>query len=248
MHKDQSYLFAWPEKSLGTSQHSAYQKLIGRRLNGEPIAYILGQREFWSLTLKVTPATLIPRPETEQLVELALSYLDEKKKNFIADLGTGSGAIAAAIASERPHWQISATDYSTEALAIAKENFIKFGLDNISSYQGSWCDALPNKSHFDLIISNPPYINSNDPHLKRGDLISEPLSALASGEDGLKDIRIITQQTSSYLKSGGRLLLEHGLDQGDAVRGLLEKTGFRHIKTHKDLSELDRVSEGTWAS
>ena len=246
MQRDQSFLYAWPEKRLEEPQWLAYQQLIQQRLNGEPIAYITGQREFWSLTLKVTPATLIPRPETEQLVELALHYLTGRENCTIADLGTGTGAIAAAIASEQPGWMITATDSSSEALSVARENFRALGLSSISSHPGDWCNALPTDSQFDIIISNPPYIVNSDPHLKQGDLPSEPHSALASGDDGLDDIRQIVQQAPQHLKDQGRLLLEHGFEQGAAVRELLCKTSFDHVKTHQDLSGLDRISEGSW--
>ena len=248
LQREQSYLYAWPERPLEETQWSAYQQLVLRRINNEPIAYITGQQEFWSLTLKVTPATLIPRPETEQLVELTLHYLRNKKECHILDLGTGSGAIAAAIASERPNWQISATDYSEQALAIAKKNFKNLQLNNITTYLGSWYKALPTGCQFDIIISNPPYITSNDHHLQQGDLTSEPISALASGLDGLDDIRQIIKQTPQHLKQQGRLILEHGYKQGAAVRTLLAEEEFRQVKTHQDLSGLDRISGGIRSS
>ncbi len=248
LKKEQSYLYAWPEIGLSTSQWSTYQQLIQRRIGNEPIAYITGQREFWSLTFRVTPATLIPRPETEQLVELTLHYLRNKKECHIIDLGTGSGAIAAAIASEQPNWQITATDYSEQAVAIAKENFKNLNLNNITTYLGDWYSALPKGCPFDIIISNPPYITNSDPHLQQGDLTSEPLSALASGRDGLDDIRQIIKQAPQHLKQQGRLILEHGYEQGAAVRELLAEAGFQQVKTHQDLSGLDRISEGLWNS
>ncbi|MCF6280737.1 MAG: peptide chain release factor N(5)-glutamine methyltransferase [Candidatus Polarisedimenticolaceae bacterium] len=246
LQKDQSYLYAWPEKQLKAAQWSIYQQLIQRRISNEPIAYITGQREFWSLTFRVTPATLIPRPETEQLVELSLHYLHNKTECHILDLGTGSGAIAAAIASERPHWCITATDDSDQALVIAKENFQNLKLNNITRYLGNWYDALPAGSQFDIIISNPPYITHSDPHLQQGDLTCEPLSALASGLDGLDDIRQIIKQAPQHLKQQGRLILEHGYEQGRAVRRLLAEAGLQQVKTHQDLSGLDRISEGIW--
>jgi len=246
LQKEQSYLYAWPEKQLSTTHWLAYQRLLQRRISNEPIAYITGQREFWSLTFRVTPATLIPRPETEQLVELAL-HLHNNKKCHIADLGTGSGAIAAAVASERPNWQITATDNSDQALAIAKENFQNLKLNNIITYLGNWYNALPTNCQFDIIISNPPYITSSDRHLQRGDLTHEPLSALASGRDGLDDIRQIIKQAPQHLKQQGRLILEHGYEQSAAVRALLAKAGFQQLKTHQDLSGLERISEGVWS-
>ena len=248
LQKNEAFLYTWPEKRLEPPQWSAFQTLIQRRLSGEPIAYITGQREFWSLTLKVTSATLIPRPETEQLIELTLHYLGDKAICHIADLGTGTGAIAAAIASEQPNWALTATDFSAEALNVARENFRNLGLSNISTHLGDWCSALPTDSRFDIIISNPPYITENDPHLKQGDLPSEPRSALASGDDGLNDIRQIVLQAPNHLKHNSRLLLEHGFEQGVAVRELLNRAGFEQVTTHQDLSGLDRISEGVWCT
>lgn len=245
LQKNDSYLYTWPERRLEESQWQQLRQLIRQRLAGEPIAYITGQREFWSLMLKVTPATLIPRPETEQLVERALQHLPGEKSCRIADLGTGTGAIAAALASERPHWQITASDHSREALAVARENFQTLELHNVTTCQGDWCEALPTESRFDIIISNPPYIADSDPHLKQGDLPSEPYYALASGHDGLDAIRQIVQQAPHHLKRPGHLLLEHGFDQGTAVRKLLSAAGFELVSTHRDLSGLNRISEGT---
>jgi release factor glutamine methyltransferase len=195
----------------------------------------------------VTPATLIPRPETEQLVELTLHHLRNKKACHVLDLGTGSGAIAAAVASEQPNWQITATDYSEQALAIAKENFQNLKLSNITTYLGDWYKALPTSSPFEIIISNPPYITNSDHHLQQGDLTYEPLTALTSGQDGLEDIRLIIKQAHQHLKQHGRLILEHGYEQGAAVRTLLIEAGFQQVKTHQDLSGLDRISEGIWS-
>jgi len=242
--KPRTYLVTWPERELSPSGQTQLQTLLQRRLQGEPIAYILGERGFWSLSLRVTPAVLIPRPETELLVELALDSFPAGRPIRAADLGTGSGAIAAALAGERTGWDIIATDLSTEALAVAKENFRQLGLGNIKTRQGAWCAALEQDERFDLVVSNPPYVEAGDPHLTRGDLRFEPLSALASGEDGLDDIRRIVEQAPDHLRPGGRLLLEHGWKQGEAARKLLRDKGFNGVETHQDLEGRDRVSGG----
>lgn len=242
--KDRTYLFAWPERVLTPQQERAFRALLHRRLGGEPIAYILGHREFWSLQLQVTPAVLIPRPETELLVELALDAFPPRRPVAVADLGTGSGAVAAAIAHERPHWSVWATDVSAAALAVAKENFRRCGLDEIETRRGAWCAALPPTKRFDLIVGNPPYVAERDPHLERGDLPREPRSSLAAGPDGLDEIRRIVARAPSHLKVGGLLLLEHGFDQGKRIRALLRQSGFTKVRTRRDLADLDRVSGG----
>jgi len=242
--KERSYLFTWPERELTPLQAQAFVGLLERRLAGEPIAYILGHREFWSLDLKVTPDVLIPRPETELLVELALKAFPPHHPIAAADLGTGSGAVAAAIARERPCWMIWATDKSEAALAVARENFHHCGLDRIRTGQGAWYEALPKQQRFELIVSNPPYIRERDPHLDRGDLAHEPRSALTAGSHGLDDIREIVAQAPKRLHGGGLLLLEHGFDQGETVRTLLRQAGFKGVRTYGDLAGLDRVSAG----
>ncbi len=242
--KPRSHLYAWPERPLEADRWEHFLNLVARRTRGEPIAYITGQREFWSLDLQVTPETLIPRPETELLTELALELIPPASAFNIADLGTGSGAIAAAIASERPDCNILATDISDAALGVAKRNFSHLGLANIQTRSGRWCDALPRNQPFELIISNPPYIPDSDPHLAQGDLPWEPREALASGSDGLDDIRCIIQQATARLAPGGWLLLEHGYNQGAAVRGLFKTHGFKAVSTQQDLAGEDRVSIG----
>ncbi len=246
LDKPRTHLLAWPEKRLGPKQLNSYLALIKRRLHGEPIAHITGQREFWSLPLEVTADTLIPRPETELLVERALQLTPKQESWQIADLGTGSGAIAAAISSERPRCHLIATDRSPEALRIAGNNFRKLGLTHISTAIGTWCAALPEGEPFDLIVSNPPYIPEQDPHLKQGDLPREPQHALCSGHDGLDDICLIIQQVPAHLAPGGHLLLEHGYDQGTRVRELFKAAGFTGIQTHHDLAGQERLSEGVW--
>jgi len=242
--KPRSHLYAWPDKPLKANQWSHFSGLVARRIKGEPIAYITGQREFWSLDLRITPETLIPRPETELLIELALELIPLDQPSIIADLGTGSGAIAAAIASERPGCSIFATDISAAALHIAKDNFRRLNLTNIQTGRGRWCGALHQGHRFNLIISNPPYIPESDPHLAQGDLPWEPRAALASGRDGLNDIRCIIKQAEAHLAPAGWLLLEHGYDQGSKVRDLFKTHGFKEISTRQDLAGLDRVSKG----
>jgi len=244
LEKPRSFLYAWPEKTLTELQSENFTALIRRRLAGEPIAYITGLREFWSLSLKISPATLIPRPETELLVKRALKYLKNFPKAQIADLGTGSGAIALAIASERPDCRLFATDQSAAALAVARQNAEKLQLENVEFYPGNWFEALPPGIRFELILSNPPYIPQQDPHLTQGDLVHEPHAALKSGPDGLDAIRLISTGASKHLKPGGGLLLEHGFDQAEAVRGLLAQEGFIHIRTFHDLAGHDRTTEG----
>ncbi|MES9970459.1 MAG: peptide chain release factor N(5)-glutamine methyltransferase [Candidatus Thiodiazotropha sp.] len=244
LEKSPSYLLTWPERELHPEQHQRYMELVERRLAHEPIAYITGQREFWSLNLSVNPHTLIPRPETELLVERSLYHLQLISHPRIADLGTGSGAIALALASEHQDALIAATDISAEALATARENSTRLGFTQITFHQGSWCEALPTDHSYDLIVSNPPYVEADDPHLKQGDLPREPALALVGGSDGLDAIRtIINQVSTERLKPGGWLLLEHGYQQAEAVQQLLQSAGLSHIRTHPDLAGLPRVTE-----
>lgn len=240
--KTRAYLYAHSEEELTQEQEKLLAALVERRSQGEPIAYIIGKREFWSLELGVNNSVLIPRPDTELIVELTLKYLP-KTKAIVADLGTGSGAIALALAKERPDWKIVATDKSKEALAIAKHNAATNNIDNVEFYSGNWCDAIPNLL-FDAIVANPPYIAANDPHLTQGDVRFEPKTALISDQDGLQDITTIIQQARKKLKSGGIILLEHGFDQAGAVKKLLQQNGFCNIETHQDLAGNDRVTLG----
>jgi len=241
LEQPRSYLFTWPERLLDDAQATAFRQLVNRRRDGIPVAYLTGQREFWHLTLKVTEATLIPRPDTELLVELALDLLPGQATVKVADLGTGSGAIALALASERPHWEVLAIDKSPEALAVARENASCHRIANTQFLEGSWCEPLAADS-MTMIVSNPPYIASADPHLKEGDVRFEPMSALASGADGLDDIRQIARQALPCLIPGGWLLLEHGYDQGAPVRDILAHGGFTDIRTEADLASHDRVT------
>jgi release factor glutamine methyltransferase len=239
-----THLLARPEQMLSREQQREYWALVQRRLDGEPIAHITGEREFWSLPLRVTPDTLIPRPESELLVARALAHADSIQAPHIADLGTGCGAIALALASERPDARIYATDRSAAALAVARGNAERLGLQGVSFFQGDWCSALPAGESYHLILSNPPYIAEQDPHLRQGDLPREPAGALISGRSGLRDIRRIAGQAPERLKPGGWLLLEHGNRQGPDVRQILQQNGFAHIDTLADLAAQPRVTEG----
>ncbi|UYC11338.1 peptide chain release factor N(5)-glutamine methyltransferase [Xanthomonas sp. CFBP 8445] len=245
LQRDRAWLFAHAREPLAEAVVAGFQALLARRAQGEPVAYLTGRRGFWTLDLAVGPATLIPRADTERLVELALERLDAAPGRRVADLGTGSGAIALALASERPQAQVTATDLSAAALAVAQANARAHGLDNVAFVHGAWLAPLAGQ-RFDLIASNPPYIAADDPHLQQGDLRYEPASALASGPDGLDDLRRIVADAPPHLLPGGWLLLEHGWDQGPAVRALLEAAGFVEVATHQDLEARDRVTLGQW--
>ena len=241
--RPRGWLFAWPEHEPTADQRAAYVQLIDARWRGEPIAYLTGRRGFWTLELDVTPAVLIPRPETELLVELALARLPLDREVRVADLGTGSGAIALAIASERPQARVLATDASEAALAVARGNAQRLGLGKVDFAQGNWCAALGER-RVDLIVSNPPYIAAGDPHLAQGDLRFEPGSALASGADGLDAIRCILAEAPRHLVGRGWLLLEHGHDQAAAVRELLTAHAFVEVGSTRDAAGHERVSFG----
>lgn len=241
--KPRSWVIAHADDVLDEAQLAAFGALVQRRRDGEPVAYITGHRGFWTLNLEVTPATLIPRPETELLVELALARIVATAR--VADLGTGSGAIALAVARECPTANIVATDASADALAVAERNAARHGIRNVRFAQGDWLAPLAGE-RFDLIVSNPPYIEADDPHLGQGDLRFEPASALASGADGLDDIRRIVAQARDHLAPGGSLLMEHGWNQGPAVRAVLEAAGYSEVFTEQDLEQRDRVSGGIW--
>lgn len=241
--KSRSFLFAWPEHTPTTEQIRSFYQLVQRREKGEPIAYLISEQEFWSLPLHISADVLIPRPETEKLVELALQR-HPKRSGHILELGTGSGAISIALACERREWQLVATDLSGKALDIARSNAARHQRDNISFIEGSWYEPLPNDSRFDLIISNPPYIRASDPHLTRGDVRFEPNQALVSGESGLDDIRKIATDGSQFLRDGGWLLLEHGYNQAADVRTLFRAAGLRAVHSETDLAGHERVTLG----
>ena len=241
--RPRSWLFAHADDAVTATEAAAFRALVERRAQGEPVAYLTGTQGFWSLELAVTPATLIPRPETERLVELALERLPAGVAVRVADLGTGSGAIALAIARERPQAQVIATDASADALEVARANAERNRVRNVQFRQGDWLAPLAGE-RFDLIASNPPYIADGDPHLCAGDLRFEPPTALSSGADGLDAIRVIVRDARALLQPGGWLLLEHGWDQGDAVRALLQVAGYSDVATEQDLEARDRISLG----
>ena len=245
LDRPRSWLFAHATDPLATADQAAFEALLARRVAGEPVAYLIGRRGFWTLDLEVDPATLIPRPETELLVELALERLPPERTLQLADLGTGSGAIALALASERPQAQVLATDASPGALAVAARNAARHELRNVRFAEGGYDWYAPLQgARFDLIASNPPYIASDDPHLEQGDLRFEPATALSSGVDGLDDIRRIVDGGQAHLLPGGWLLIEHGWDQGAAIRALFEAVGFTDVQTVQDLEQRDRITLG----
>ena len=239
MERERTWLYTWPEASLTATQELDYARLLDSRKRGQPVAYLLGYQEFWSLKLKVSPATLIPRPETELLVEVVLKSLDADRVMQLADLGTGSGAIALAVASERTNWQIIGTDQQAGALAVAETNRLMLGLHNVTLLEGDWCAALPPEK-FDLIVSNPPYVAADDPYLEA--LLCEPSTALVAALDGLADIEKIAGQAKAYLKQTGYLLFEHGCQQADAVWQLLHDCGYINIQLFRDIAGLDRAT------
>lgn len=247
LQRPSSWLYTHADDVLEMDVQTTYAALVDRRAAGEPLAYITGRRGFWSLDLEVTPATLIPRPETELLVEQALQRLPVDSACDVADLGTGSGAIALAIARERPGARMVATDASADALVVAQRNAQRHGITNVVFMQGDWLAPLAGR-RFEVIVSNPPYIEATDPHLGQGDLRFEPASALAAGADGLDDIRRIVRDARKHLQPGGWLLFEHGWNQGDAARQLLREAGYTEVFTARDLELRDRVSGGRAAS
>jgi release factor glutamine methyltransferase len=239
-----TFLMAFGETLLTQQQQEQLERLLVRRERGEPVAYLIGEREFWSLPLSVSPATLIPRPDTECLVELALERLPSSACNIL-DLGTGTGAIALALASERPDCKVTGVDLQSEAVALAQHNAQKLAIGNAQFLQGSWFAPLAGQT-FALIASNPPYIDGADPHLAQGDVRFEPSSALVAQQHGLADLSAIVQQAPQYLQPQGWLLLEHGWQQGESVRALLQAAGFISIATRRDYGDNDRVTFGQW--
>jgi release factor glutamine methyltransferase len=230
-----------PEEAASAAQSKRYTELIERRATGEPLAYVIGRRDFWSLRLTVTPAVLVPRPETELLVERALALRDEEFGRVV-DLGTGSGAIALTLASERPGWQVAATDVSEEALAIARSNAESLDLKRVQFFQGSWFEPLVGRT-FDLIVSNPPYVAEDDPAMHDPALRHEPRGALTPGGDGMASLRAIIAVAPDYLERDGWLLLEHGSDQAAEVTRELVARGLRHVRSHRDLAGHERMTE-----
>ncbi|MDH5518489.1 MAG: peptide chain release factor N(5)-glutamine methyltransferase [Gammaproteobacteria bacterium] len=245
LEKNRSYFRAFGEQELTPAQLQQFQNVLTQRAEGHPVAHILGRREFWSLDLEVNQHTLIPRPDTELLIEFILQAFPQQQLK-VADLGTGSGAIALALASENPQWQITATDQSAAALAVAQRNAARLGIANIVFKNGDWYQPLA-ASRFDLIISNPPYIAADDIHLTQGDVRFEPLTALASGNDGLDDIRLLIAQAKQHLQTNGWLILEHGYDQKTVIFELLQSAGFAHITQKDDYAGNARLSAASYA-
>ncbi|WP_210397099.1 peptide chain release factor N(5)-glutamine methyltransferase [Motiliproteus sediminis] len=239
LDKPRSYLYTWPERALTAPQQARLERTLARRQQGEPVAHILGWQGFWDLDLEVNASTLIPRPETELLVELALAQLPADRCR-VADLGTGTGAIALALARERPAWELVAVECVAAAAALAERNRARLQLDNVRVLEGSWYQPL--QGPFDLIVSNPPYIDPDDPHLSEGDVRFEPLSALVAPHQGLADIAQIIAGAQNHLASRGWLMLEHGYDQGAAVRDLMRQAGMQAVATRQDLGGRDRVT------
>lgn len=243
LKQTRAYLYTYPDKLLSAEDYEHFQSFIVRRQSGEPVAYILGHKDFWDLSLKVTPDVLIPRPETELLVELSLNLLDQDKPAKLLDLGTGSGAIACSLAHTCSKWQVTATDISAKALAVAQENVTAYQLNNVTCVLSDWFENIQAQS-FDVILSNPPYIEEGDPELCTESMQYEPHSALFSPQQGLADLERIMQHAVAYLAPDGWLLLEHGFQQGNDVRTLFETHGYVNVTTHQDLAQRDRVSIG----
>ncbi|MFO1397767.1 MAG: peptide chain release factor N(5)-glutamine methyltransferase [Burkholderiales bacterium] len=241
--RDRTWLIAHRDDPLAPEHAQAFAALARRRRDGEPVAYLTGRREFHGMALDVSPAVLIPRPETETLVELALEWLPTRGPARVLDLGTGSGAIALAIAHARPALTVTAVDASADALAVARANAQRLGVRNLEFGQGDWYAGL-GATPFDLVVSNPPYVAQGDPHLADGDVRFEPASALVAGPDGLAALRVIVAGARSHLRAGGGLIVEHGHDQADAVRALLQEAGFTALTMRRDLAGIPRVAAG----
>ncbi|MGU3412908.1 peptide chain release factor N(5)-glutamine methyltransferase [Enterobacteriaceae bacterium C34A] len=240
--KTRTFIMAFDETCLTAEESEKLEALLARRANGEPVAHLVGMREFWSLPLEVSAATLIPRPDTECLVEQALARLSAKPCSIL-DLGTGTGAIALALASERPDCRVTAVDFVADAVALAKRNAASLGIDNVTIAQSNWFSALEGQT-FGMIVSNPPYIDAEDPHLSEGDVRFEPLSALVASEEGLADLAHIIREGKRFLLPGGWMLLEHGWKQGEAVRELYQKAGYGEVETCRDYGGNERLTVG----
>ncbi|MBR9729469.1 peptide chain release factor N(5)-glutamine methyltransferase [Shewanella intestini] len=244
LQKNRSFIYAWPEKTLTVEQFSAYKSMVSKRVAGQPVAHIIGEREFWSLPFLVNDSTLIPRPDTEILVETALNLtLPEQAK--VLDLGTGTGAIALSLAYERPLWQVSAVDKVQDAVELAKANQINLKLERVEIMQSDWFSALQ-LQQFNLIVSNPPYIDETDEHLHMGDVRFEPQSALTAKDHGFADLFFIAETARHYLTDGGYLLLEHGYEQAMVVREKLIELGYQDVATVRDFGSNDRCTLGRW--
>ena len=241
---DDRYLFTYPERELDDAQWRLFQTSLARRIDGEPIAYITGQRDFWDFSLKCSPDTLIPRPETELLVETGLDAVS-KTDARVADLGTGTGAIALAFAKERPQWRVTGLDKVPGAVSLARQNKALLALENVEFIESDWFDSLSDRK-LDLIVSNPPYVEPDSPYLQQGDLRFEPSSALSSANNGLADIYQIITQAPDYLANQGWLMLEHGFTQAPEIQKKFESRGFCDVKTLTDIQQHPRVTIGRW--
>lgn len=241
LDKPKSFLLTWPNHKLSSEQAAHFSDLMSRRIQGEPIAYITKLREFWSLPLQVSPATLIPRPDTEVLVEAILlrHQIDNAR---CLDLGTGTGAIALALASEQPRWDITGVDYSLDAVELAQSNATRLALTQVEFYQSNWFDKVAKEPGFDIIVSNPPYIDEHDHHLAVGDVKFEPKTALVAADNGLADIKLIAQHARDFLVPGGYLYIEHGFEQSASVQSIFSALGYDNIQTIQDYNDNDRVT------
>lgn len=244
LNKELVYLHTWPEKLLDELQMQTFKEFVEQRSAGHPVAHIIGYRDFWTLRLKVTPDTLIPRPETELLVEIALT-LDLPESAKVLDLGTGTGAIALALASEKHNWVITGVDKQSDAVTLSKHNATSNNLERVAFMHSNWFSAVA-AQQFDLIVSNPPYIEEENRYLKLGDVRFEPSSALTAGHDGLEDIRHIVAQSRRYLSGNGWLVIEHGYQQGAAVTEIFKENAYNNICTHDDLNGLPRITFGSF--
>ncbi|QBY06108.1 peptide chain release factor N(5)-glutamine methyltransferase [Thalassotalea sp. HSM 43] len=243
--KAKSYLLTWPDNVLSEQQYQTFLDYVARRKRGEPVAYILGTQEFWSLSFKVADCTLIPRADTETLVEAVLNNHPQQQGTLL-DLGTGTGAIALALAHEKPHWRVDAVDYHHDAVNLAKQNRERLSLQHVAIYQSDWFSQVAVEKRFDVIVSNPPYIDEHDPHLSQGDVRFEPLSALVAKDNGFRDIQHIINTARDYLNSGGALYLEHGFEQHQGVQALLKEHGFQKIHTYYDYGGNPRITMGVY--
>jgi release factor glutamine methyltransferase len=248
LQKDMAWLIAYGETKATAEHTKEFYTLVASRVSGQPIAYLIGFRDFWTLRLKVNQNVLIPRADTETLVEEALECLPKNQALRVLDLGTGSGAIALSIAKERPHAQIVALEYHQGALEVAKENALFNNINNIEFRLSDWFDKIACSEKFDLIASNPPYVEPGDPHLDQGDLRFEPITALTALEDGMADIQNIIRNAPKHLEEDGILIVEHGYNQADSVAALFTQNKFKDIELYKDINGLDRCTKGKLAA
>jgi len=246
LQREYAWLIAHDLDALDDSAAAQLETLVGRRVAGEPIAYLLGEREFYGRNFRCTPAALIPRPETELLVDVALTRIAPNESVRILDIGTGTGCIAITLALERPQASVTAIDVSPDALALARENAQRLGATNVEVVESNWFAALADDAQFDLIVSNPPYIVPGDAHLTQGDLRFEPAVALADAVDGLESYRQLLRGAGKHLHRGGWLVVEHGFDQGDSVPALFRAAGFAQVDMLRDLADMPRVTLGKW--